>query len=578
MPFQDTGHEPCRASRHLTGGVKIASAWPKNDAVRNAVRATGDWLLRVDPERLISIGRLVTSIFAILAVFLDPTRPFGLLYESRAVLCLYLLLSLLLVFYPLRKPFDDRVHLVIHLIDAIILGWLTFLTNELTSPFFDVLAFVLLATTLRWGLKGAAYGALILLVVQLVVGLPDLLDGESELNVLIMRSTYFIFLAVILGYFGAYRERSRRRLALLAEWPFDAVTGDQIMWLELMFKHASNVLGGSRLIVVWRDQNEDTGCAACWSDGKFQLMDITQPDFWRRHDVQAPDRQGEPASSSITYLQLTDLIVDLPGLAMDQAEPFGTVFAASFTSVRYRGQVYVIHASVRPDEGGALTEIIARRIGSELERLALVRETTEAARSEERMRLAGDLHDSVIQNLTAARLKLKLACEGISEEIRPQIEEAGSLIFEQQQLFRQFVDDNRAVETSSRVQVSQTLREYFEVLEELWNCHIEVALSPHNMVVPKWTEHEIMQLVSEAAANAVRHGAATRLDISIVEADNTLILELIDNGSGTAEGAQSRKPSSLAARVDRLGGGLEISKTSPGFGVRIEMPLRLELR
>src|SRR3546814_16581946 len=91
-----------------------------------------------------------------------------------------------------------------------VLGCLAVLTDELASPFFSFLPFVLLVTTMRWGLGGAILGAVVLETVLFAVGLPDLQDGESELNIFVTRSAYFAVAATMLGYFGAYRERSRQ--------------------------------------------------------------------------------------------------------------------------------------------------------------------------------------------------------------------------------------------------------------------------------------------------------------------------------------------------------------------------------
>src|SRR3546814_6151732 len=67
----------------------------------------------------------------------------------------------------------------------------------------------------------------------------DLQDGESELNIFVTRSAYFAVAATMLGYFGAYRERSRQRLAQLADWPFDAIAGNRQHWLGSLFQHRS---------------------------------------------------------------------------------------------------------------------------------------------------------------------------------------------------------------------------------------------------------------------------------------------------------------------------------------------------
>lgn len=551
----------------------IARTQPNNILKRFA--RSGDWLLGAEPERLISIGRLVTAAFAILAIYLDPTHPVSLLYESRVILSLYILFSVLLVIYPLRKPLDSSVHFLVHVIDAVILAWLTLLTDELTSPFFAVLPFVLLAMTMRWGLKGAALGALTLLVVQLIVALPDFSDGESELNVFIMRSTYFVFAAVILGYFGAYRERSRRRLAELAEWPFDAVANDVVSWLGLLFRHASRVLGGSRLFVLWRDQEDDAGCIAYWADDRLKLVELQDPDFWRRHDLQQAHREDGVGVPSRNEMDFFHLIADLPEFAEAARESVHRISAAYFSSVRYRGRVFVINSPRRPDEGSALTEIIATRLGSELERLALTQQMTEAARSEERMRMACDLHDSVLQNLTAARLKLKLFAEAAESDSKLELAEAGKLILEQQQRIRQFVEENRAAAIPATSSLEQTLSCFAGLLTGQWNCQIEVSVSPPGLTAPKWMADEIKNLISEAVSNAVRHGHATRLRVSISQTDRCLGLEFIDNGTGAPSEANSPRPSSLSARVDKLGGNLTVYQTAPGFGVHIVLPRML---
>ncbi|AWM27942.1 signal transduction histidine kinase [Sinorhizobium fredii] len=526
-----------------------------------------NWLLRTDPERLICIGRLLSAAFAILAIYLDPTRPNSLLYESRVVLCLYLLLSIGLIFYPLRRSFDSPAHLFIHMVDAAVVGWLTFLTNELASPFFNLLPFVILAMTMRWGLKGATLGAFIALFVQLVVGIPDLLDGESELNLFIMRSIYFVLIAATLGYFGAYREHSRQRLAQLAKWPPGAIGEDSVSWLGILLEHASRVLGDPHLLVIWRDQELESGCVAYWTRGNLQLVDVKGSEFWQRHD---PQHHATDRSESCEKLDA--LFAELPELSAKPGESECKVSAAAFSSIRFRGCVFVISPAPIPEGGPALTQIIAARLGAELERIALI----QSALAEERMRLARDLHDTVLQNLTAARLKLKLISEAVPNTAKAQLTEVGLLLLEQQQCLRKFVEDSRAAEGDSLARLGQTLPAFLQLLKVRWNCDIGFSFGPAELVVPKWMLHEIMQLISEAAANAVRHGRATRLNLVVRGAEGSITLEITDDGSGVPQDAKPQKPFSLSQRVTELGGQLTICTTSPGFGLQITLPTRRE--
>ena len=265
---------------------------------RLATAAIGRWpseaLEAFDPEWLICIGRLVTSVFAWIAIYLDPTQPAHYFRESEFVLGGYILFAMVLVLLPKRPPPDAPIHLLSHAIDVIVLGGLSFLTDELTSPFFAFLPFILLATTMRWGMAGAIGGALALETVLIVVGWPDVEDGDSELNILIMRSAYFLVAAFMLGYFGASRDRSRRRLARLADWPFDAITKDRGPWLQSLLQHPAAVLGEPRLLAIWQDQEEPEGSVAYWDQGKLKLVDIKDPQFWLDQNLEAGQvgRQG----------------------------------------------------------------------------------------------------------------------------------------------------------------------------------------------------------------------------------------------------------------------------------------------
>src|SRR3546814_11432614 len=104
-----------------------------------------------------------------------------------------------MVLFPLRRPLDSKIHLAVHSVDIAVLGCLAVLTDELASPFFSFLPFVLLVTTMRWGLGGAILGAVVLEPVLFAVGLPDLQDGESELNIFVTRSAYFAISEALRG-------------------------------------------------------------------------------------------------------------------------------------------------------------------------------------------------------------------------------------------------------------------------------------------------------------------------------------------------------------------------------------------
>ncbi|MGH8335536.1 MAG: sensor histidine kinase, partial [Gammaproteobacteria bacterium] len=87
----------------------------KND---NFLGLTRNNLLLAGPERLISFGRLVTVVFAILAIYVDPTQPAKFRTEVQFILALYASATVLLIMFPIRKPIDSKVHFIIHALDT----------------------------------------------------------------------------------------------------------------------------------------------------------------------------------------------------------------------------------------------------------------------------------------------------------------------------------------------------------------------------------------------------------------------------------------------------------------------------
>src|SRR3546814_7210131 len=99
--------------------------------------------------------------------------------------------------------------------------------------------------------------------------------------------------------------------------------------------------------------------------------------------------------------KLFSLFRSLPELAIRPPMSVRYACSGAFSSIRYRGKVFVINPSCQLDESVSLTGIIAARLGSELERLALMQQAAETARSQERVRLdrRSEEHTSELQSL-----------------------------------------------------------------------------------------------------------------------------------------------------------------------------------
>lgn len=524
-----------------------------------------------DPEGLINWGRVINAIFASLAVYLDPTQPVFLVSMAYSILGGYVLYSFLpLVIRPPRR-LERSFQIATTLIDMAVIAVLIYITGELESPFFVFYTFLLIAAAIRWDWAGTIATAMVLEAILIFVGVPDVSDGDSQLNFLIIRSVFCWVTVVMLGYFGHYRNRSNSRLRELASWPHDIVPEGDRPWLSSSLRHASKVLGAARIIVVWRDHDTpgiraaacvDEACeffdrptlpehalAAFDSEGAIELVDAAQSERLRRDlaELSAPDWPREPPGSWIS------------------------VYAATFRSIRFRGTVIVINPDYRDRDVALLTQIIASRIAMELEQFALVRNYAASASLKERVRLGRDLHDSVLQDLTAAVLQLstaeRRAPSGTSEMLR-QIR----TIFEAHQVrIRHFVGETR-VEADRKRSLADQLQIFVEPLGAQWDCRVTIRIDPPALEVSDRVATELCLALSEATANAARHGGADAVAIEIVRRGATLDVVIRDNGTGSDRHGIPR-PTSLTSRVADLGGGLAVSRQRPGLRVQMEIPL-----
>lgn len=532
--------------------------------LRGAIGSIGE------PEWLIAFGRLVTCLFAGLAIYLDPTKPSRLLGETQFILAGYALFALFLVLFPSRRRLDAPAHIATHAVDVLVLGLLMWLTDELSSPFFAFLPFTLFATALRWGMRGAIAGGIVLEITMILVGWPDLEDGEPELNVVIMRSAYLLVAAMILGYLGAYRDRSRQRLSQLAAWPLAPATRERHAWLRDILDHAAEVLETPCLVVLWHDLEKSTGMLGVRDEAGLHMVAVDDRRFWLVHGP----RLASPSNRALEAQRLAELLAALPDTAVAPGRA-AYVCAAPIAGIRYRGRLFVLDARYRHDESAALTEMIATRIGYELERLALVREIANAARAEERVRVARDLHDSVLQDLTAAGLKLKAATNRVPKSAQPALSAVSALMADQQRRIRLFVENERRGGMKAHSQPVRALADNVRSLRKQWDCNLVLKLDPPDIDLPAPVCDAVSKLISEATANAVKHGRATQVDLMLTRAHDRLRLGIADNGVGIPDPAAFERsgPMSLRGRVDDLAGSLSITRFAPGLAMTIELPL-----
>jgi signal transduction histidine kinase len=211
-----------------------------------------------------------------------------------------------------------------------------------------------------------------------------------------------------------------------------------------------------------------------------------------------------------------------------------------------------------------LVEVVRLR----LELTAAVREV-EASRArlvhagdEERRRLERDLHDGAQQRLVSLGMALRLAqrhpdtadLDGLIDEA---VAELGTAVAELRQIAH-------GLRPSS---LDDGLRAALSGLAQ--HVPIPIALEIEDDTLPDDVATTVYYVASEAITNAVKHAAATRIDVRIARCNGNVEVRVTDDGCGGARVSAGSGLAGLNDRVSAVGGALALA-SERGHGTTIE--------
>ena len=303
--------------------------------------------------------------------------------------------------------------------------------------------------------------------------------------------------------------------------------------------------------------------------------------------------ESDAASATIARLAPTDeqsrSSVDLRGggtLACIGPRGEKADASAPFEVEHLRGRLFFIGLPATGPEVTPLAEIVAREVGNSLEQLYIHDRVQQVAVREDRIRVARDLHDGVLQSLTAIRFQLQALADqpadgfAVGDHLLA-IERA--IAIEQREL-RRFIDDLKppARRAGEQGALARALDELRDRLGGEWQAPITVRVAPPDLALRAEVEDGVRLMVREAAVNAFKHAHPSRVSIDVQEDDNRSLRVVVSNdGRGfpfrgrmehDALVASDAAPVSLRERVEELGGTLSIDSTATGSRVEIIIP------
>jgi two-component system sensor histidine kinase DesK len=221
---------------------------------------------------------------------------------------------------------------------------------------------------------------------------------------------------------------------------------------------------------------------------------------------------------------------------------------------------------------GAMMAAFGRKIAANRELQAAREELAVMAVSEERLRIARDLHDLLGHSLSVIALKSELA---------------GRLLEQDPARASQEIDDIQTVTRQALAEVREAVQGYrrqglADALERaesaLAAAGIACDLDRPPLALPPDVESVLAWAVREGTTNVVRHSGARRCSIRVHAADGAAAVEVDDNGASAARvpAQVGSGLAGLAERAESLRGTLEAgARPEGGFRLRLTVPLQV---
>jgi signal transduction histidine kinase len=557
--------------------------------------------LRVLPsrtERTIVIARVVLAASSLFAVWIDPNTASRYVVPTYTLHLLYAVYAIALALISWNHAGVGRWPLITHLGDIAVCALFQFLSlGPSSSPFFTYFVFSLFCGALRWGWRGTLRTAGLVLTLFLIMGIsmrstvgPEALD----LYRFVSRAFYLAVVASLLMFLGQHEARLRRNIVRLARWPSaSGVEGHEA--LARVFDHAAQIIGAGRLLVAWEVGDEPWVHLATWSPAGMAITRHGPGEFNPLLPAELADTivlcTTLRAERNCVFLDRTGAHVEWnglpvhPGLAR-RLDGVG-LLSAPITSGRLAGRVFFTDLTAPTAELMTMAGVVAREIGTSLEQVSLAEQLQDIAVSEQRLRVARDLHDGVLQSLTGIRLELQDVAAALGTDSAGSLRHRllaieRTLAIEQREL-RMFIESLKPhAETAADDGLVLTLDALKERVALEWKVPLTIRVGPRVAAIPHAIERAIPPMVHEAVVNALKHGHPSRIRVDLDVDNGILRIVVADDGHGFpfrgrydhAALTEARLgPASLRERAASLGGTLTIDSEVAGSRVEIALPL-----
>ncbi len=265
----------------------------------------------------------------------------------------------------------------------------------------------------------------------------------------------------------------------------------------------------------------------------------------------------------------------------------GAILSIGVPAESLQGRLFVCGPKLDRELALGAADVVSALLTIQFEASAQLRNAVREAVEQERIRVARDLHDGLLQSFTGVVLQLETVHSMlVTDPLNAQrmITETQGLIMSDQRELRRFVEElsPRRVTAETKFEFAQRLEELRSRFANQWKIQVIFNVADIDPVVSSFLGQETFRLISEAVTNSAKHGGASQVQVGLRTAGSEMHIEVSDNGTGfpfhgrltLPEMRESGSgPTMLAERVSSLNGNITVDSTERGATVTMTVPL-----
>lgn len=201
-------------------------------------------------------------------------------------------------------------------------------------------------------------------------------------------------------------------------------------------------------------------------------------------------------------------------------------------------------------------------------------EIKELSKVEARTVIARDLHDTLGHDLTGLIMQMEMAsgCYDDGDE-----EGGRSFLESSKQSARESLVKVRAIvetlkNSSDDNMIENSIRDLIDSFSEKTGCTIQFSEKGKKVLKPS-INLVLYRVVQESMTNALRHGMATLIYVSLIYKEEEVVFVIEDNGQGCDMPVAGNGLKGMRERLEEVGGSMNFAGRQSGFIVKGRIPL-----